>query len=264
MTFSEIRSSTPRSVIRGRARRAFTLVELLAVVAIVGLLIALVFAGVGRMRERASSAMCMGNLRGSGALLLGYAAENRQRLPIYWQRAGSTTWWGWDQLLWEKGYVQFSNTPGTNTRLGERVTSCPLSYESRILYTRDSQAYGINYYMWTDTGTLPLTTRVSETFYDATGKASHRIDSLMMNEIPMPGKFVLLADSFDKWVWNNHNKLEHQKSVFGEDSSLIWRRHSGGFNALFADGHVKHVSREDATRYLTASMTWGKGYWDSP
>ncbi|MDF3058305.1 MAG: N-terminal cleavage protein [Rariglobus sp.] len=249
---------------RGQALRAFTLVELLAVIAIVALLLALVFAGIGRVRDRAKSALCTSNLRASSVVLLGYAAEHRQRLPIYWQRAGSTTWWGWDQLLLEKGYVEFTNAPGLESRLGERITSCPLSYDSRVLYLKDSQAYGINCYMWTAEGNLPSTTKVSEMFYDPHGTATHRIDSLVMSEIPNPGRFVLLADSFDKWVWDNVNKLEHQKSVFGEDSSLIWRRHSGGFNAAFADGHVKHVKPEDSTRYLTSEMAWGNGYWVSP
>lgn len=263
MNIFEAHTSVSPSLSR-RAQGAFTLIELLAVIAIIAVLAALIFAGVARVKEGAKSAQCMSNLRASSALLLGYATEHRQRLPIYWQRAGSSTWWGWDQLLWEKGYVQFSNQAGLTSRLGERVTSCPLSYDSRILYTRDSQAYGVNYYMWTSTGTLPMSARVSETFHDPAGNATHRIDSLMLNEIPNPGNFVLLADSFDKWVWDNHNHLEHQKSVFGEDSSLIWLRHSGGFNALFADGHIKHVKKADAALYLTSGMVWGNGYWESP
>lgn len=264
MPITEVHSNTPRFFKRGRALRAFTLVELLAVIAIIGVLAALILAGIGRVKDNAKSAVCMSNLRSSSIALLGYAAENRQRIPIYWQRAGSSTWWGWDQLLLEKGYVEFTNTPGLQSRLGERITSCPLSYDSRVLFLKDSQAYGMNNYMWTDEGNLPSTTKVSEMFYDAYGTATHRIDSLLLNEIPQLGKFVLLADSFDKWVWDNYSKLEHQKSVFGEDDSLIWLRHSGGFNAAFADAHVKHIKPAEATRYLTSKMVWGNGYWVSP
>lgn len=264
MPIIEAHSQTPFLPKQSQGRRAFTLVELLAVIAIIAVLASLLLVVIGRVRERAKSALCMSNLRSSSIALLGYAAEHRQRLPIYWQKAGSTTWWGWDQLLLEKGYVEFTNTPGLESRLGERITSCPLSYDSRVLFLKDSQAYGINYYLWTADGNLPLTSRVSDVFYDASGTATHRIDSLLLNEIPSLGKFVLLADSFDKWVWDNYDKLEHQKSVFGEDDSLIWLRHSGGFNAAFADAHVMHIKQAESTRYLTSKMAWGNGYWVSP
>lgn len=62
-------------------RRAFTLVELLTVIAICGVLAALVIAGLGQSRAKADQLRCMSNLRQMGVALLLYANDNRGLLP---------------------------------------------------------------------------------------------------------------------------------------------------------------------------------------
>jgi prepilin-type N-terminal cleavage/methylation domain-containing protein len=58
------------------SQRAFTLIELLVVLAIIGVLVALISSGLGRSRQRANDARCLGNLR---QLIVGwqlYAGEH--------------------------------------------------------------------------------------------------------------------------------------------------------------------------------------------
>lgn len=62
-------------------RRAFTLVELLTVIAIVGVLAALIFAGVGAARQSAQRAGGVSSLRQIGAAIELYAQEHDARLP---------------------------------------------------------------------------------------------------------------------------------------------------------------------------------------
>lgn len=62
-------------------RSAFTLVELLAVLAIIGLLAAAVFGGWPLMQSRADSARCLSNLRSLGIGLNAYLAENNMTMP---------------------------------------------------------------------------------------------------------------------------------------------------------------------------------------
>jgi prepilin-type N-terminal cleavage/methylation domain-containing protein/prepilin-type processing-associated H-X9-DG protein len=62
--------------IHGSARRAFTLVELLATVAIIAALLALVFPALSSMRHRALSTRCLANLRSLQAASLAYSADS--------------------------------------------------------------------------------------------------------------------------------------------------------------------------------------------
>jgi prepilin-type N-terminal cleavage/methylation domain-containing protein/prepilin-type processing-associated H-X9-DG protein len=62
-------------------RRAFTLIELLAVVAIISLLITLVFPATQTLLLRANSVRCGNNLRQIGIAVLLYATDHDHRLP---------------------------------------------------------------------------------------------------------------------------------------------------------------------------------------
>ena len=68
-------------------RRGFTVVELLIVIAIVGVLAALLMPAVGRARESARRTACLSNLRQVHQSFLLFAEENDGRVPIGY-RAG--------------------------------------------------------------------------------------------------------------------------------------------------------------------------------
>ena len=72
-----------------RARKhAFTLVELLVVVAIIALLIAILLPALSKAREAAKRVQCASNLRNNGAALLMYAQDNRGAFPpAHWEVA---------------------------------------------------------------------------------------------------------------------------------------------------------------------------------
>lgn len=63
-------------------RRAFTLIELLAVVAIVGILAALLLPAVGRTRSQAWEAQCVNQLRQVGFAFHLYAQDHADGLPV--------------------------------------------------------------------------------------------------------------------------------------------------------------------------------------
>lgn len=62
-------------------RRAFTLIELLTVVAIIGVLAALLMPVISRVRESAKSSRCVTNLRQVGVAIQSYTADNKGSLP---------------------------------------------------------------------------------------------------------------------------------------------------------------------------------------
>ncbi|MDR1282142.1 MAG: type II secretion system GspH family protein [Opitutaceae bacterium] len=67
-----------------RAAPGFTLIELLTVIAIIGILVAIVLSTMGGVRQKANAAVCMSNLRQihMGAQL--YAQDNKGRLPPHY------------------------------------------------------------------------------------------------------------------------------------------------------------------------------------
>lgn len=67
---------------RWNVRTAFTLVELLAAVAIVGLLVAVAVPAMNGVRERAMASKCLSNLRQIGAGLTAYLADHDQQMPV--------------------------------------------------------------------------------------------------------------------------------------------------------------------------------------
>lgn len=80
-----------------RATRAWTLIEMMVVVSVVGLLAALLFPVVGNARNSANTAKCASNLRQLGAAIFAYAQDNNGKLPEaifdqsrqfdYWRRS---------------------------------------------------------------------------------------------------------------------------------------------------------------------------------
>src|SRR5690625_4445855 len=66
---------------RNPKAKAFTLIELLTVIAIIGILAAILIPVVGKVRSQAHTARCVSNLREIGAASVAYSVDNRDRLP---------------------------------------------------------------------------------------------------------------------------------------------------------------------------------------
>jgi prepilin-type N-terminal cleavage/methylation domain-containing protein/prepilin-type processing-associated H-X9-DG protein len=62
-------------------RRAFTLVELLVVISVIGLLMGILMPALGKVRGIASRTYCMSNLRQIGVALRSYLDDNRDIFP---------------------------------------------------------------------------------------------------------------------------------------------------------------------------------------
>ena len=72
---------------------AFTLIELLIVIAIIGVLIALLMPTISSAREQSRRVACSSNLRNVGNALQVYASDNDRKLPHYTDTCGV---WLWD------------------------------------------------------------------------------------------------------------------------------------------------------------------------
>jgi len=63
-------------------KRAFTLIELLIVMGVIGILTAMLLPALARARERARMTSCMNNLRQIGQALHCYSVHNAERFPL--------------------------------------------------------------------------------------------------------------------------------------------------------------------------------------
>jgi prepilin-type N-terminal cleavage/methylation domain-containing protein/prepilin-type processing-associated H-X9-DG protein len=73
--------------------RGFTLVELLVVVAIIGILVSILLPAVGRVRSQAKVTRCAANLRSMAGACLTYASANKRRYPgLAMPQTGGNLW----------------------------------------------------------------------------------------------------------------------------------------------------------------------------
>ena len=76
-----------------RVKRAFTLIELLVVIAIIAILAAMLLPALSKAKAKAKRIQCLSNLRQFSIALIGYAGDNREKLPALDNAVQS---WAWD------------------------------------------------------------------------------------------------------------------------------------------------------------------------
>ncbi|HEY2587757.1 MAG TPA: prepilin-type N-terminal cleavage/methylation domain-containing protein [Tepidisphaeraceae bacterium] len=143
-------------------RRAFTLVELLVVIGIIGLLISILLPALNRAREQARMIKCASNERQIFQYVMMYVQENRGQLPVppgvndapppttsyplaYWM-TGNSTGLGATGI----GIAVFGKTPVTTTRTGSSggdegalmVYFPPSTYSRQQIFTCPSDQLG--------------------------------------------------------------------------------------------------------------------------
>lgn len=121
-----------------RSHAGMTLVELLTVIAVIGVLVAVIWASVGRVRESANRAQCQSRLRSLGAAGLLSVTDQRGKMldAQYWQHFTMT-----GSVLPYLGYQ-----PGMEEMAGESPISCPSSFAAVGPNTRWNRGYSINIY----------------------------------------------------------------------------------------------------------------------
>jgi prepilin-type processing-associated H-X9-DG protein len=107
----------------------FTLIEMLTIIAIIGILAALLLPALNAAREKARRVACSSNLRQIGVAMLAYASDNRMHFPTA-ENNGLLADSAWDAALTNGGYVT------------TKVFHCPADRLHRIT-TGDPRTYAI-------------------------------------------------------------------------------------------------------------------------
>ncbi|MDR1281013.1 MAG: prepilin-type N-terminal cleavage/methylation domain-containing protein [Opitutaceae bacterium] len=215
----------PKSKI-SRAWRAFTLIELLTAVAIIGVLATLSFSALGNIRKKARAAVCASNLRQCGVALNLYANDNKGNLPAALENDAIS----WPVELGRRGYLPrlVENQP--------TVATCPVS-TSRGRYVKDGfrRVYG----MWTGNanyGTKPPPPAVS----------NRDVQCYRLSIQSLEPDRIIVADSgrsvySEGWDPSYFIMTGTGKRETSDANKVINLCHGGKANALFVDGHVKAV-----------------------
>ena len=221
--------------------RAFTLIELLTVVAIIGILAAILFPAIGAVRSKAASTRSIGNLTQFGASYMTYAADNKGKLPPASINNG-TTQKGWDYFLFP--YL-FPNNSDTNM---------PATGEALMMHSNDDR---------TDTANTG-----KRRSYSANAGATPVIDTThttwtVHSSFNAPGRLILVTERpcgsgvIGEFADSDVTPVTQVQAV----PSGFELNPGGKFNYLFADGHVSTLSlQETMPTGLSVTSAGGKTY----
>jgi len=134
---------------RSPSSRAFTLVELLVVIGIIGLLVGILLPSLSRARQQANATKCAANLRQIVTAAHMYANDNKGKIvpgavqvagpPINADPLTYTLWWG--EIIWgtgpfthERGFLSPYLGQGTSTDERRNLTLCPTMVDTSPLW----------------------------------------------------------------------------------------------------------------------------------
>jgi prepilin-type N-terminal cleavage/methylation domain-containing protein/prepilin-type processing-associated H-X9-DG protein len=203
-------------------RRAFTLVELLAVIAVIGVLAGIIFSAIGSVRESAHRAECASNLRQIGTALLQFSNDH-DRGCIRWIEEGNDYWFN---VLAKGGYVPPNNAstvwrcPSNTVGILNPGETTPYSWGLQMTYAINAVWAASSY----DHQNGPS--------YPSAAAAPPYVRTKLIS-LENPARTISVCDG-KSWLIGNSS---------GAYKATAGNFHNGGMNAAFWDGHVEFFAK---------------------
>ncbi len=224
-------------------RKAFTLMELLVVIGIIGLLVALLLPALSRAKAQVRSASCKNRLRQVGLALGAYTVDHRHYPPMWGEDAGRFQIWAdrlhpyfplnWTNRAW--------HCPTYLARGGlVKVVLPPPADRVRVGTSYSYNAFGI-----------------SDKEVTRLGLGGHPGTNPAEPEVLAPSQMFAVADARttrnDGGIWGDVAMTAYQWT-----SEELAPTHSQGYNIVFCDSHVLLVKQKDLLYPPRTARNWNR------
>ena len=224
-----------------RARRAFTLVELLVVIGIIALLISILLPALARAKEQSRMVKCLSNIRQIGMAFIMYTDANKGGFPAPAVKPLPDDWLYWNHPL-------------------------PDTMEESVIYRYidSSQTFNADFFMCPsdEPGShkqhgFPYSYTVNEKICNYYNRIN-KVPIIRMSQIRNPTNKILIVDesaaTVDDGCWAPQNYIataanplnllsnKHDKKIENSSDPTAGRGNVG-----FCDGHAQFIERLDAT-----------------
>lgn len=200
-----------------RSLGAFTLIELLLVIAIIAVLISLLIPSLGKARQMARGAACLGNLRSIGQAVVMYCDANKEHFPISSHTAGG--------LLKPDGWLESLQPYG----IANTARLCPADPARLLKLT----SYATNEHF------EPLTPGID--FNPITRKpipGGRPMPFDRVGLLPRPASVIYAYEPEGEGT-TDHLVTHAFATPKDLKAAIAVTRHLGATNFLFADGHAR-------------------------